>query len=94
MAEIECSRCGELRPGLDAAPFRDDLGRRIQENICQACWDEWLHRQMQLINHYALDVRQPEAREFLRRNARAFLFGEGEADGIQAPEPPDPETPH
>jgi Fe-S cluster biosynthesis and repair protein YggX len=37
---------------------------------------------MQLINHYALDVRTPEAREFLRRNVEAFLFGEGAGDGI------------
>ena len=85
MAEVECSRCERRGPGLDAPPFRDELGRRIEGSICRMCWDEWLRRQMQLINHYALDVRQPEAREFLRRNARAFLFGEGEADGIQAP---------
>jgi Fe-S cluster biosynthesis and repair protein YggX len=37
---------------------------------------------MQLINHYALDVRTAEAREFLRRNVEAFLFGEGSGDEI------------
>ncbi len=37
---------------------------------------------MQLINHYALDVRTPEARDFLRRNVEAFLFKTGDADEI------------
>ncbi|NIR42783.1 MAG: oxidative damage protection protein [Gemmatimonadetes bacterium] len=79
---IECSRCGQNRAQLDGPPFRDELGERVHENICQVCWDEWLQRQMQLINHYALDVRTPEAREFLRRNVQAFLFGEGPGDEI------------
>lgn len=82
MTDIECARCGDHRAGLPAPPFRDELGQRIHEKICRDCWDLWLKRQMQLINHYALDVRTPEAREFLKRNVRAFLFGEGEGDTI------------
>ncbi len=80
--DIKCVRCGEEREGLPAPPFPDDLGARILESICLSCWDEWLKRQMQLINHYALDVRKPEAREFLLRNVKAFLFGEGAGDDI------------
>lgn len=83
MPDIQCSRCSEENPQLDAPPFRDELGQRIHQSICQNCWDEWLFRQMQLINHYALDVREPEARDFLRKNVRAFLFGEGEPDRIE-----------
>ena len=82
MTEVTCSRCGQQRSGIDSPPFRDELGRRIHESTCQVCWDEWLQRQMQLINHYALDVRTPEARDFLRKNVEAFLFGVGDADGI------------
>jgi Fe-S cluster biosynthesis and repair protein YggX len=37
---------------------------------------------MQLINHFALDVRTPQARDFLRRNVEAFLFEHGEGDEI------------
>jgi hypothetical protein len=37
---------------------------------------------MQLINHYALDVRTDQARDFLRRNVEAFLFREGSSDEI------------
>lgn len=82
LSDIRCSRCGNERPALVAPPFRDELGERIVQDICQVCWEEWLQRQMQLINHYALDVRTPEARDFLRRNVEAFLFGRGEGDEI------------
>jgi Fe-S cluster biosynthesis and repair protein YggX len=82
MMETPCTRCGQRRPGLESPPFRDELGERIQRSICRVCWDEWLRRQMQLINHYALDVRTAEAREFLRRNVEAFLFGTGAGDEI------------
>ncbi len=82
MTGINCARCGESRSQLDAPPFRDELGQRIRDSICQICWGEWLQRQMQLINHFALDVRTAEARDFLRRNVQAFLFGTGRADDI------------
>ncbi len=82
MGKIDCTRCESPRTQLDRPPFPDELGDRIHANICQVCWDEWLRRQMQLINHYALDVRTAESRDFLRRNVEAFLFGTGEANDI------------
>ena len=80
--DIVCVRCGEERGQVGSAPFPDELGARIHESICQVCWDQWLQRQMQLINHFALDVRTPQAREFLRRNVESFLFEKGEGDEI------------
>lgn len=82
MATISCKRCGKDRPMMAAPPFKDELGSRIHSEICSVCWNEWLQRQMQLINHYALDVRTDQAREFLRRNVEAFLFAEGASDEI------------
>ncbi len=37
---------------------------------------------MQLINHYPLDVRTAEARNFLRENVQAFLFASDAAGEI------------
>lgn len=82
MSTISCARCGQDRPQLAAPPFKDELGARIHQEICSVCWSEWLQRQMQLINHYALDVRTDQARDFLRRNVEAFLFREGSSDEI------------
>jgi Fe-S cluster biosynthesis and repair protein YggX len=78
-SEFRCARCGERDGGrLGAPPFPDDLGQRLLAEICASCWDEWKSRQMLLINHYGLRVRDPKAREFLISNLRSFLFGEGE----------------
>lgn len=76
MTEIRCVRCGQERPGVAAPPFRNELGERIQREICQPCWGEWLFRQTQLINHHGLDVRESATREFLLKNLKVFLFGE------------------
>jgi Fe-S cluster biosynthesis and repair protein YggX len=35
-----------------------------------------------LINHYGLDVMDPQARQFLTRNLEAFLFRSGQPDAV------------
>lgn len=82
MAEIDCFRCGQTEPQLAKPPLRTELGERIHREIGQRCWDEWLRYQTALINHYGLDVRDKQAREFLMQNMEAFFFKTGEADQI------------
>ena len=60
-------------------PFPTDLGRRVYAQICGICWSDWLRTQQQLINHYALNLRDPQAKEFLFANMDQFLFGAGRA---------------
>jgi Fe-S cluster biosynthesis and repair protein YggX len=76
MSDVSCARCGQTRPRLAAPPFRSDLGNRIYDSICQVCWTEWLQQQTAIINHYALDLRDPRAREFLTMQTETFLFGQ------------------
>lgn len=82
MSDITCTRCGEDEPRIERAPFRNELGERIQNEIGQRCWDAWLRYQTALINHYGLDVREKEAREFLTSNLEAFLFQTGDTEEI------------
>jgi Fe-S cluster biosynthesis and repair protein YggX len=56
-------------------PFPNALGQRVYEQICGACWAEWLQTQQQLINHYGLNLRDAQAKEFLFKNMDQFLFG-------------------
>ena len=75
MADITCVRCGQTREGLSAPPLPNQLGTRILESICQVCWKDWLKQQTQLINHYAMDLRDPKSRQTLMTQTETFLFG-------------------
>jgi len=78
--DFTCTRCERTDADRVASPpFPTELGQRIQAEICSDCWEEWKKRQMLMINHYGLKLHDPEAREFLYSNLRAFLFGEGES---------------
>lgn len=82
MSEITCSRCGEHKPALERPPFPGEIGQRIVANICQDCWGQWLKQQTMLINHYGLNVMDPQARSFLKQNMQAFLFKAGAEEDV------------
>jgi Fe-S cluster biosynthesis and repair protein YggX len=75
MSDVTCSRCGNTREGLASPPFPNEFGARILSSICQVCWKDWLKQQTQLINHYAMDLRDPKARQMLIQQTETFLFG-------------------
>jgi len=76
---LQCVRCARPnREALPRPPFPNELGDRLVSEICSECWEEWKQRQMLLINHYGLNVREPRAREFLVTNLLSFLFAEGD----------------
>ena len=78
MTNVTCARCGLERERMAFQPFQNDLGKKVYEEICGVCWGEWLKTQQQLINHYALNLRDQKAKEFLFRNMEQFLFKEGQ----------------
>ncbi len=85
MNTVACRRHPETPgPAMAAPPFRSGLGERIQREICDRCWKDWLQHQTLLINHFGLDPRKREAREFLYGQVKAVLFGEGDAATIDS----------
>ena len=82
MSDITCSRCGQTRAGFERAPFPGQIGARVVAEICQDCWGQWLKQQTMLINHYGLNVMDPQARAFLTRNMEAFLFKAGKEESV------------
>lgn len=87
MSEFVCSRCERSdRQPLGTAPFPNDRGARIAAEICVECWEDWKRRQMLLINHYGLNVRDAKARGFLYQNLDAYLFGSGDQADIDETE--------
>jgi len=82
MPDITCARCGQTRAGFERPPFPGAIGQRIVESICQDCWSQWLRQQTMLINHYGLNVMDPQARNFLKQNMQAFLFKTGAEEEV------------
>ena len=82
MAQIVCQKCGQTTDGFEKAPFPGAIGARILEGTCPACWQLWLKQQTMLINHYGLNVMDPQARQFLTRNMEGFLFKAGAVDEV------------
>ena len=82
MPDVTCSRCGQTRSGFERAPFPGKIGARVVQEICQQCWSDWLKQQTMLINHYGLNVMDPQARAFLTNNMTAFLFKSGMGEDV------------
>jgi Fe-S cluster biosynthesis and repair protein YggX len=70
------------RDGFERAPFPGALGQRVVAEICRECWGLWLKQQTMLINHYGLNVMDPQARSFLTKNLEAFLFKSGRQEDV------------
>lgn len=82
MPDVTCSRCGNTRAGFEKPPFPGKIGARVVGEICQDCWAQWNRQQMMLINHYGLNLMDPQARTFLTRQMGAFLFKAGAEDDV------------
>lgn len=74
MADIPCVRCGQTREQMAFKPFPTPLGQRVFETICAVCWGEWVKHQQALINHYAINLQDPQAKQFLYQQLEQFLF--------------------
>jgi Fe-S cluster biosynthesis and repair protein YggX len=82
MPAITCTRCGRTAEPLPFPPYPDELGARIQRQICPECWRGYMERQKMVINEYRLDLLDPGAQEVLTRDMTEFLgLAEGEAAG-------------
>ncbi|MDH5643152.1 MAG: oxidative damage protection protein [Gemmatimonadota bacterium] len=75
MTDITCARCKETRERLKAPTLPGELGAKIYDEICTACWQEWLKEQTAIINHYGLSVLDPDAKKFLLSKTTEFFFG-------------------
>ena len=73
MATITCIRCKQSKEQLGAPPVGGELGQSIHSTVCVDCWTEWRETSARLINHYGLNLSQPEHRTELRRAMKEFL---------------------
>ncbi len=73
MAAIICIRCGKTAEAMPEAPMGGQLGATLQEKVCQACYTEWVGQQVLYINHYGLQMADPDDRKKLIQVMKEFL---------------------
>ena len=73
---VKCVKLGRELPGLDRPPFPGELGKRIFENVSKDAWAMWREQSVLLINHYGLNMVDPNAQTFLMEQMEQFFFGE------------------
>ncbi len=73
---VMCVKLGRELPGLEKPPFPGALGQRIYENVSQQAWDMWPAQSTLIINHYGLNMADPESRKILREQMEEFFFGQ------------------
>ncbi len=78
MADVTCSRCGTVAPGLDHPPLPGENGNLVRSRVCAACWREWLGMQVKFINEYRLSPTDAQHYEFLVAQMKIFLNLQGE----------------
>ncbi len=76
--KFKCARCEQKTEPMGTAPIPTELGQKIGEEVCANCWQEWLQKQNQLINHFGLDLSKPDTHEYLFDQMNLFFFNEGE----------------
>ena len=74
---VNCVKMGRELPGLDEPPFPGALGQRIYDQVSQMAYDMWPAQATLIINHYGLNLADPQAQKLLMQQMDEFFFGAG-----------------
>src|SRR5262249_1264100 len=65
---------GRFARQLPKPPMSDDIGRRIYENVCADCWNDWLKNySIKVINELRLDLSTERGQEEYDGHMRDYL---------------------
>ena len=74
MSKILCKKYNKELDALAFQPIPGEFGKKIQAEISQQAWQAWLSHQTILINEYRLNLIEPKAKDFLKKEMNKFLF--------------------
>ena len=74
---VNCVKLGRELPALERPPFPGEFGKRIFENVSKDAWALWQEQSTLIINHYGLNLADPNAQKFLMEQMEQFFFGPG-----------------
>jgi Fe-S cluster biosynthesis and repair protein YggX len=73
---VQCVKLGRELPGLERPPVGGELGQRIFDNVSAEAWQMWQAHATLLMNHYGLNMADPNTRQALQGEMEEFFFGE------------------
>ncbi|HEX8322683.1 MAG TPA: Fe(2+)-trafficking protein [Tepidisphaeraceae bacterium] len=71
--EVQCKRCGLVKPKMARQPFSNAQGKLIQDNVCAECWREWIAMGTKVINELRLPLNDPQAQKVFDQHMLEFL---------------------
>ena len=71
--QVQCHRCGQVKPKMLHAPFSNAQGKLIHEKICADCWREWIGMGTKVINELRLPLSDPQAQKVFDQHMMEFL---------------------
>ncbi len=76
---VQCVKLGKELPGLARPPYKNELGKRIFEQVSKEAWDQWLKDSVKFINTYRVDLTSSEGQKFMFKQCSVYFgFEEGE----------------
>lgn len=82
---VHCRMLKRDLPGLKRQPYRNELGKKIFDEVSQEAWDKWLKDSVKFVNTYCgpgskYDLATSEGQQFMfKQVAIYFGYEEGEA---------------
>ena len=86
---VKCRKLGLELPGLARPPYRNELGKRIYEEISKQAWDQWVKESVRYVNTYRVDLTTPEGQKFMFDQAEVYFGFKDGALANTAYTPPD-----
>ena len=71
---VMCKKLGKELPGLERPPYKNELGKRIFEEISKEAWEMWKRDSVKYINTYRVDLTSAEGQKFMFDQC-AIYFG-------------------
>jgi len=81
---IHCVVLKREAEALPEPPYPGELGQRIHANVSAEGWNQWLERQVMIINENQLSTADAESLELIEQHMLGFLFGEGDLGALPA----------
>ena len=70
---VMCKKLGKELPGLTRQPYKNELGKRIYDEVSQEAWNGWIKDSVKFINTYRVDVTTAEGQKFMFEQAEVYF---------------------